>query len=356
MIKRADELKDAITFFVDNEKSRVRCGVEKLDSAGRSILQNELDKEDWDILHEYSELLEPFEDATEVLQGNPGTHPSSQNQKQGLAASVLLAFEFLLSHLEASKVNYQSRPEFRHLSIATDLAWDKCNEYYKKLDDTPVYLAGVILHPSHKWGRLEELWGNSKKAKRWIQDGKTRLKAFWESEYKSRPISASGTASIVEGAKGKQSKFEIFLQGRRQNTHSSSCKDEYEEWCQMPRFEHPNALVYWIDNRSRWPNLARMGIDIFSIPAMSAEPERIFSNAGDMCTSKRVKLKAESIQACQCLRSWDNAGIIDSLFKQCETEGEHANADDLLESDELANVVQELSVGNSSDEGSEGSE
>ena len=56
-----------------------------------------------------------------------------------------------------------------------ELAWDKCTEYYRKLDDTPIYLAGVILHPSHKWQRLEALWGGSKKTKKWIQDGKAKI-------------------------------------------------------------------------------------------------------------------------------------------------------------------------------------
>ena len=57
-----------------------------------------------------------------------------------------------------------------------------------------------------------------------------------------------------------------------------------------------------------------MAIDVFSIPAMSAEPERVFSLAGAMCSPRRNRLNAESIQACQCLRSWHNAGVIEDLF------------------------------------------
>jgi len=57
-----------------------------------------------------------------------------------------------------------------------------------------------------------------------------------------------------------------------------------------------------------------MVIDIFSIPAMSAEPERVFSLTGAMCSPRRSRLNAESIQVCQCLRSWHSTGIIDDLF------------------------------------------
>ena len=57
-----------------------------------------------------------------------------------------------------------------------------------------------------------------------------------------------------------------------------------------------------------------MAIDVFSIPVMSAEPERVFSLTGAMCSPQRNKLNAESIQVCQCLRSWHSAGVIDDLF------------------------------------------
>jgi hypothetical protein len=63
--------------------------------------------------------------------------------------------------MEKTKEKYRGhKAKDRHLSVVVELAWAKCTEYYRKLDDTPVYLAGVVLHPSHKWERLERLfWG-----------------------------------------------------------------------------------------------------------------------------------------------------------------------------------------------------
>jgi hypothetical protein len=48
----------------------------------------------------------------------------------------------------------RSCPSVRALKLAS--------EYCRKLDDTPIYLAGVILHPSRKWQPLETLWGEYK--------------------------------------------------------------------------------------------------------------------------------------------------------------------------------------------------
>jgi hypothetical protein len=53
-----------------------------------------------------------------------------------------------------------------------------------------------------------------------------------------------------------------------------------------------------------------MAIDILSIPAMSDEPERLFSRLGLMITKRRNQLHHDTIQASQCLYLWDDAGIV----------------------------------------------
>jgi len=52
-----------------------------------------------------------------------------------------------------------------------------------------------------------------------------------------------------------------------------------------------------------------MALDVFSIPAMSDEPERIFSLAGCMVIDRRNRLKADAVQAGQCLKNWYGADI-----------------------------------------------
>ena len=61
-------------------------------------------------------------------------------------------------------------------------------------------------------------------------------------------------------------------------------------------------------------------MNIFEIPAMSSEPERIFSLAGLMVTSKRNKLHLQIIEAAQCVKSWDQGGIYDIRSMSTVTE------------------------------------
>jgi hypothetical protein len=47
-----------------------------------------------------------------------------------------------------------------------------------------------------------------------------------------------------------------------------------------------------------------MALDMLSISAMSAEPERLFEGAKISITDRRNCLGIESIEALECLKSW----------------------------------------------------
>jgi hypothetical protein len=51
-----------------------------------------------------------------------------------------------------------------------------------------------------------------------------------------------------------------------------------------------------------------MALDVLSIPAMSAEPERLFSGTKITITDRRNRVGIESIEATECLKSWLGKG------------------------------------------------
>jgi hypothetical protein len=65
-----------------------------------------------------------------------------------------------------------------------------------------------------------------------------------------------------------------------------------------------NALHWWRNHAQRWPNMARMAFDLLSIPAMSAECERVFSQAKLLITTQRNRLGDSIIEAVECLKHW----------------------------------------------------
>ena len=54
-----------------------------------------------------------------------------------------------------------------------------------------------------------------------------------------------------------------------------------------------------------------MAIDILSMPAMSDEPERIFSEARRTVSWERAQMGAENLERVECLKHWKRSHISD---------------------------------------------
>jgi len=61
-----------------------------------------------------------------------------------------------------------------------------------------------------------------------------------------------------------------------------------------------------------------MAIDILSIPAMSDEPERVFSAARRTISWDRTRLGVSNIERTQCLKSWLSAKLVSEDFEEVE--------------------------------------
>jgi hypothetical protein len=83
-----------------------------------------------------------------------------------------------------------------------------------------------------------------------------------------------------------------------------------------------SPIPYWLEQRRRWPQLARLALDVFSTPVMSDEQERSFSEAGALIDSQRRSMLAHTIEQTMCLRSWQRRGLFTwsrSLFEGAST-------------------------------------
>ena len=63
---------------------------------------------------------------------------------------------------------------------------------------------------------------------------------------------------------------------------------------------------WWLEptQQKNYPNLSRMALDVLSIPAMSADPERLFSGAKITISNRRNRLGILTVEALECLKSW----------------------------------------------------
>ena len=64
------------------------------------------------------------------------------------------------------------------------------------------------------------------------------------------------------------------------------------------------AIAYWLSRYDSQRDLARFALDPFAISPMSDECERLFGSAKLTIVDRRGRLKADIIEACECLRAW----------------------------------------------------
>ena len=95
-----------------------------------------------------------------------------------------------------------------------------------------------------------------------------------------------------------------------QQTSSQETMDEYERYCNSrPDSYCCDILLWWQSHASEYPRLYKMACDMMSVLAMSGECERVFSSVKLLLTDRRNQMKEDVIEASECLKSWDAAGI-----------------------------------------------
>ena len=106
--------------------------------------------------------------------------------------------------------------------------------------------------------------------------------------------------------------FESFLAlPEDYNLQIQETADKYEKYIKLsPQGELENPILWWRDNEFRFPNLAQMAFDLFAIPAISSECERVFSQTKLLITDKRNRLSDLTIEATECLKHWLQVGVI----------------------------------------------
>ncbi|KAG9383215.1 Dimer-Tnp-hAT domain containing protein [Pyrenophora tritici-repentis] len=303
---RAAELHGPIDGYIEfcaTATSRRRKNREQLPAAQPRLYIREggLNGKDWATITEYIRLLEPFAEATRLLEGR-GRHG-----RHGAIWEVLVTFEWLLDQLEALKdrlkdVNYEDldAPE-DHLITNVNLAHCKLAEYYAKFDNAPVYYTATILHPHYKH-HLSALWKvpDTHVTARdgvhyrdgWLDNNHRAFLRMWQGRKDSAATSAhTVTPPRKKPRLGISTSRSAFLQSSiEQSTRqleASLAEDEYEIWKRQPALAEEdwlslNPLLYWESVAGQFPILSKFAIDVLTIPAAAADCERTFSELGDM--------------------------------------------------------------------------
>jgi hypothetical protein len=197
--------------------------------------ENQLEDTDWAVLEAFGKILQSFEDAVKALEGDGIQRKRKQGhfESYGNVWEVIVGYEFLLAELEKAKAMADQYPDSEHFKVNINLGWKKLDEYYSKLDETPIYYTSLALHPAYRWGYFETVWSDRSA---WISKAKDVVQSVWDRTYKTLDVAAD---AIDEPAAKRQrtqyySPFERYKDEARidpyQEENSDDAKDEYARW------------------------------------------------------------------------------------------------------------------------------
>jgi hypothetical protein len=199
------------------------------------------------------------------------------------------------------------------LAIAINNAWAKLNKYYTLSDDSVAYIAALVLHPQYKWKFFDTTWAARPE---WIQAAKDKVQGLWKSYKITHVVNRSPDLKLVHPIPAKRprpaSQY-AFNALAGSDSDDDETVEEYDYYCthekrvKMLDVVPFNPLFWWRDQMKQSPRyavLGRLALDLLSIPAMSAEPERLFSSGRRMMAWERLSLGVDTIEANESLRHW----------------------------------------------------
>lgn len=203
--------------------------------------------------------------------------------------------DFLLEKFEYAKQEYK---DDIYMGPCCNAGWAKLDKYYGLTDRSPIYITALVLCPQWKWTYFESNWPIE-----WVNKARETIQDFWNSQY--RPVVNQTTNQEAPIVKNHFLKWQAEKKGLG---NPQLQLDEYQQYIRSAIVEVPiiDPRSWWLEptQRKTYPHLSVMALDILSIPAMAAEPERLFSGAKITITDRRSSLSIEAIEATECLKSW----------------------------------------------------
>ena len=273
-----------------------------------------LTPEDWIFLGDTAKFLKPFQRATLATEGDKATIDRVLWVMDVIAkhyekSQVTITYNVSLSIVYTLTVQAVYRADSSRASMMSQIkrSYTKFEKYYKKMQQNPAYAAAIILHPNRKTKYIEKNWSRD------VQRSAIRgAKELWEKYRVSDAGSLSSDDSDMD-VSYLADKLDDFNLAAKDVDLDFSNKDEYRAYLAQGNVKTTeSALDWWLldAQRQTWPRLSQMAIDLLSIPAMSDEPERVFSGARRTISWERSKLGSSAIERTECLKHWIRGDLI----------------------------------------------
>ncbi|KID93531.1 transposase-like protein, partial [Metarhizium majus ARSEF 297] len=303
MIKRALELRSAIELY------QSRWQKPRNDPNHRDLTKDFLNAADWVELERFYEFLKPFYILTKTMEGN-ANKPGAEGG-HGAVWETLKTMDYLF--IKFKQAAYETRLEdASHFKSGIDCGWS---------DRTPVYRAALALHPSYGYGYFERHWKKAMGKPQWYNDMQSAVSDLFDEYRRHAEVETEAQTGFSEDDDGIDTDANEYSSfGKRSISSLNAQPKKVKAVSELDRFQTrqiyaedldvASPLEWWSRHQHEYPVLYRMALDLFSIPGMSAECERLFSQTKKMITDERDQLSPEAVEADQLQKQWLSRGLV----------------------------------------------
>ncbi|CAG7815583.1 unnamed protein product, partial [Allacma fusca] len=216
----------------------MKLAYDHLTTKEHKLFKYKLTLQDWDLIKDMMDLLEPFRKMTVYL---------SKAKIPTMALSAAVYIE-LYNHLESYK---KANGKGEEICSAAAAACDKLNKYYPTSDGL-VYVMGLILDPRCKLEWYKCVGIPSQVAK----SNKKMALQHWDTFYKPRNAEMYSVEEPLDI---------LASQVKRAKTDR---RDEFREYLSMPTVESVkdnDCLTWWKEHAQSFPALAAMARDFLAV-------------------------------------------------------------------------------------------
>jgi hypothetical protein len=337
MLLRAIILKNSIDLFVARHQT--------LAKDENNLQGYTLSSDDWHYCTEIIAFMNPLYLLVKELEGKSvsGIYPTRLEcyilvnevltedilGLHGYVGDVLPAYNYMREHMKEQLEFFNPNPnaddlddDFQRSIIQINIrnATEKLMKYYKLLQLQPIYYVAVVLVPWQKWAYFEDQLDEEHMTASELRTVKKAIQRLWDDKYAiiqtetpdPQPKVSSSDPKLA--SKKKPSLLKEHMKRKNKDRQPrEALKDEYLRYCQLDVEEEDEKITpldWWKAHAKEFPRLAQWARDIFSIPGMSAEVERLFSSTKLMLPAARNNLKEDIIEAAECIRSWTLSRMI----------------------------------------------
>ena len=253
---------------------------------------------------------------------------------------VIPIMDYLFNTLKMHADEIMATPSLfsDHYQHCINHGFVKLQEYCTKIDDSRFYSASTALNPNMKFTYFEQAWAGKQGGREAMANARRMTRELYQ-EYLARaepPAPASTPASSLFVSQALDEDEDPLWAATFGKRTTSPEQDRIHtrklQETELERFmadelnttittmdaegriikKQIEPLRWWRERGERlYPTLAVMAYDLLAMPAMSSECERAFSNAKRLIAEQRYNLKADIIEADQCIKSWLKNGITD---------------------------------------------